>query len=166
MSKKLFLFLFAANVALALVSWAILPERVAIHFGASGWPDNWASGRVNALAFIGLHLVLWLAIYGSQGLIFIFPARFVNLPNKDYWLAPANRERTQQILSGLMYRFGVAIFAFFFAIGLLALQANRSDPVRLNLPVFFLCLGLFMLYTVAWVVAFFRCLRRPAPGAA
>ena len=40
MTRTAFILSYMANVLLALVSLAILPERVAIHFGWGGMPDN------------------------------------------------------------------------------------------------------------------------------
>lgn len=44
MRLALYLSLFA-TLLLALVSWILLPERVAIHFGAGGVPDDWGSRK-------------------------------------------------------------------------------------------------------------------------
>ena len=43
---------FTANVLLMVVSLAILPDQVAIHFGRGGAPDSWASKEVNVLAAV------------------------------------------------------------------------------------------------------------------
>lgn len=159
-----FLLSFAANVALDLMSLAILPARVAIHFGSGGLPNGWASNAFNTLALLGLHGFLFCAFVFTPRLIFAVPARWVNLPNKSYWLAPENRRRTAALLDSQMAQFGTALLLFLFAVGLLALRANRSISVRLNERAFLLFLSLFLVFTIAWCVAFYRRFRLPPAG--
>ena len=161
MTRATFILCYVANVILALVSLAILPERVAIHFGWGGIPDNWGPNTVNTLFLIGLQTVLFLALYFSPRMAVIIPAKFVNLPHKEFWLAPENRDRFQAKFSAFVHRFGAALFAFLFAVGLLSIQANLSQPVRLQERPLFVLLALFLAYTLAWVIVFFRGFRLP-----
>ena len=55
----------------------------------------------------------------------------------------------------------VAMFGFLFAIGLLTLHANLSDPVQLDAPLFFGAAIVFLLYTAYGCVKFFRAFRIP-----
>lgn len=161
MTRATFILCYVANVILALVSLAILPERVAIHFVWGGMPDNWASSSFNTLFLIGLQTVLFLTLYFSPRLVGIVPARYVNLPHKEFWLAPENRARFQAKFTALMHHFGAALFVFLFAVGWLSFQANLSQPVRLQERPLFILLALFLAYTLAWVVALFRSFRLP-----
>lgn len=159
--RKLFILMLIANVAVTLVSLIVLPERVAIHFGAGGVPNGWASNLVNALLMTGTHALLFCLLYFSPRLVVIFPAWCINLPHKEYWLKPGNLPKTQEKLNHFMWQFGAAIFLFFLVVGLLALQANLVDPVRLSLQVIYPVLGLFLLYTIGWLIAFYRAFRLP-----
>ncbi len=156
-----FIISFMANALLALLSLALLPARVAIHFDPGGTADGWAPGYVNSLIFLGLDTGLFLSLYFSPRLILAFPAEWVNLPNKHFWLAPENLLRTGEKISALMYRFGTAMFLFLFATGLLTVQANLAEPVKLNERLLLMFLGLFLAYTVVWVVFFYRSFRVP-----
>ena len=164
MTRAAFLLCYVANVILAVVSLAILPERVAIHFGWGGMPDNWASSSANTLFLIGLQTALFLTLFFSPRLAVIIPARFVNLPHKEFWLAPENRARFQAKFTAFMHRFGTILFVFLFVAGLLSIQANLSNPVRLQERPLFVCLALFLAYTLAWVIVFFRGFRLPDPS--
>lgn len=159
--RRAFIVCFLANVVLALVSWLILPERVAIHFGSGGLPNNWASSHENSLIMLGINSVLFFSLYFSPRLTLMFPAKWINLPHKAYWLAPEHRTRTAEKIAAQMHRFGVAIFLFLFATGLLTIQANLSDPVCLNEPLAMSFLAAFLVYTVVWCVQFFRSFRIP-----
>jgi uncharacterized membrane protein len=153
--------MFIANVAVTLVSLAVLPERVATHFGAGGMADGWASNQVNALITTGVHVILFCCFYFTDRLIFLFPPSLVNLPNKEYWLDPANKPRTIEKIQGLMWNLGAVMFLFLLVLGLLALQANLAKTVRLNEPVFFAALGALLVYTIGWLVVFYRTFRIP-----
>ena len=159
--RLLFIILFIANVALAVVSLFLLPARVAIHFSTGGAPDSWASKEANALVFLSLHLLLFGLFFFIPFLICRCPPHLVNLPNKDYWLKDENKAEMSRKLVSLMSEFGIAIFGFFFLVGLLTLQANLSEPVRLNQIWFMTAFIVFMLYTVFWCVKICRSFRVP-----
>ena len=156
-----FIVVFIANLVLSLVSLVLLPSCVAIHFGLGGMANNWAPSYVNALFFIGTNAFLFLFIYFTSRLVFKFPTKWINLPNKDYWLRVENKGRTVAMFSSLMYEFGIALFLFLFVVELLAIEANLSQPVRLNEKLFLSALILFLLYTVYWCIRLFRAFRLP-----
>ena len=162
--RALFILAFGANLALAVLSLFLLPERTAIHFGAGGEANGWAPRHVHILLSVATSLLLFLLLYTVPLWTFKVPAKWINLPHKDYWLAEENRPRAQAILARLLYEFGAAIFLFLFVTGLLVLQANLAPPPRLNEPVLLGALALFLLYTVAWCVRLYRGFRMPAGG--
>lgn len=159
--KTIFIMSFAANIALSVVSLVVLPERVAIHFGANGMADSWAPNYINTLIMTGTEVLIFFSFYYSSRLMMVFPKRLINLPNKDYWLQPERLPQTKLKINSWMYRFGTACFLFFLAIGALTIDANLSNPVAINLTVFFTCLGLFLAYTIWWIVEFYRDFRVP-----
>jgi hypothetical protein len=159
--RTIFCLVFVANVLLMAGSLAVLPDQVAVHFGRGGMPDSWASKEWNAILFILLETVLFLFFWFAPLLPFGAPPRWVNLPNKHHWLREENRPAFKRKFQNLMDRFGIAFFLFFLLIGVLAIQANLSQPVRLNEEAFLLGLGLFLGYTVLWTVGLFRAFRVP-----
>jgi uncharacterized membrane protein len=159
--RTLLCLVFAANVLLWLLSLVVLPDQVAVHFGRGGAPDSWASKEWNALLFVLLETPLFLLFWYAPLLPLGLPPRFVSVPNKDYWLREENRPAFKRRFQERMDRFGTAFFLFFFCIGLLTLQANLSQPVRLNERLFLLFLVLFLIYTVVWTVGLFRAFRVP-----
>lgn len=161
MTRKLFVAVFVANLALIVVSLFVLPPTVAIHFGPGGDPNNWASREVNALIFLALTLVLFVQFSLVPWLTFKFPRRLINLPNKEYWLSEENRPKAKAMLTGLLSEFGVGLLAFIFFMLLLVLDANLASPVRLKERLFFPAFAAFMVYTAYWCVRVFRSFRLP-----
>ncbi|NVZ08271.1 DUF1648 domain-containing protein [Allochromatium humboldtianum] len=68
MRLALYLSVFA-NLILALESWNLLPERVAIHFGAGGVPDGWGSSLTATGLSVGLSLLLFGVLTCSADLV-------------------------------------------------------------------------------------------------
>ena len=130
----------------------MLPETVAIHFGLGGRPDGWASKETHALLMFFVDVIAFLPIYFSSAVIDRMPARFLSLPYKAYWLKGENRDRAKVMLARMTDEFGLWLFGFLFGVSLLAIDANRSMPVRLNEPVFLMLLAAFLLYTLIWTV--------------
>ncbi len=159
--RIVFISVFIGNVILSIASLAILPSRVAIHFGLGGRADSWAPSYINVLLFIGTNIFLFLCFYFTPRLIFMFPSRWINLPNKDYWLRPEHKNRMLSQFSSLMLEFGTALFLFLFTVQLLTIQANLFHPVRLNEKVFISALIIFLTYSVYWCVKFFKAFRIP-----
>lgn len=159
--KTVFIFSFIANVALTLISLDILPPCVALHFGPGGAPNNWGSKYVSAFLFLVIQTVFFFLMYYSARTIFTFPPRWINLPNKDYWLKDENKHRAAEIISALMWQFGTALFVFLFIVNLLTIQANLSSPVRLDERAFLTALLAFFIFIVYWLVRFLRSFRVP-----
>lgn len=162
--RTLFLSGFIANLAVTLITLVVLPGRVAIHFGAHGAANGWASGRVNALIMTSVHLLIFCSFAFAGWLVGALPARWINLPHREYWLSPARRPQTADCVQIYCWRFGGATFLLLLAIGVLSLRANQTSPVTLNMQRFYAALGAYALYTVYWLIDLHRAFRLP-PGA-
>ena len=100
--RRLLISTFAANLVLTLVSLLILPDLVAIHFRGGGIPDAWASKWTHALIFMVIQLPLFALCLSVGRLTLNSPARWISLPNKDYWLAPEHREQAAAIMGRMI----------------------------------------------------------------
>jgi len=159
--SRLLTSLFVANLALMLVSLLMLPDQVAIHFGAGGRPDGWASKWTHVLLFVLIELPLFALFMLSGRLTLGVPAKWLSLPHKDYWLKPENRAELQARFGALMQEFGCALFGFLLVVGLLTLDANLSEPVRLDENLFLAAFAAYMLYVLYWLVKLVRRLKPP-----
>ena len=159
--RVLLIVAFVANVALALVGLAVLPDRVATHFGAGGAANGWGAKTISALLFIGIDALLFFPLFFAPRLVFVFPTRWMNLPNKDYWLRKENRPHLSAMVASFAHEFGVVIFAFLFFAQMLTIQANVSQPVRFDEKALLAALIVFLGYTVVWCIRYFRAFRVP-----
>jgi hypothetical protein len=123
--KGLVLALLAAAGARVVAVWDRLPERMASHFGASGQPDGFTSpqGFFGTMALLGGGVVVSLLVLPA--LLRYCPPQLINLPNRDYWLAPERRAAS-------IRRLGVWLSWFAFATGALLCFALELT-IRANL---------------------------------
>jgi len=157
--RMVFIGVFAVNVVATLVSLAVLPDRIAIHFGVNGLADGWAPSSVNALLMTGVNVVLFCSLFFAHRVVGRVPGWCISLPNKDYWLGATNRGRAVTKIRDFLWRFGIATFLFLFIVSLLSIQANLAEPVRLDLRIFLSALAAFLGYTIWWTIRFYRAFR-------
>jgi uncharacterized membrane protein len=130
LSRKAALIALAAFLVLALVQnawyWSQLPDRVAIHFGPNGQPNNWMNRFGATLLMLALQIGMPLFLYGIAWSIKLFPPSLVNIPHREYWLHPDRREQTLETANRTMSWVAVAVAAFTMAINHLTFVANRN----------------------------------------
>src|SRR6266568_3055820 len=71
-----------------------LPERVATHFDGAGHPNGWMSRSALLKGGAAFGLAFPLLVVGICALVRFLPAAAINLPRKEYWLAPERRGET------------------------------------------------------------------------
>ena len=153
---SLFFAILAAALLQGLRDFPRLPERMASHFAASGMPNGWMDKRqffllyaVVILAAFFVEFRLARSVAGNSG-------SKLNLPNKDYWLAPERRAGTFAYIEQFFAWFGCALLLLaVFAMGL-AMRANFSDPVQLPTVPIVSAIAAFILFNIAGVIAMHR----------
>jgi hypothetical protein len=137
------------------VSSGQLPARVASHFNAAGVPDGWMHRASYLWSMAGMAVGMAAFLVGIFFSIRFFPPSLINLPHRDYWLAPDRRQETIEF----MFRAGVwlATFeaAFLFAVHRLVVAANSSRPVAMSSNIWWL-LAVFLLATIGWSYVLIR----------
>src|SRR5436305_13166641 len=90
----LLLALYAVFAGSLIYAAGELPERVATHFDFRGEANGWMSKEADLLLMAALGVGLPLFLIGICYATRFFPARLVNLPHREYWLAPGRRRET------------------------------------------------------------------------
>jgi uncharacterized membrane protein len=138
-------------------SYSELPARVASHFDIEGRPNGWMSRDLCAGFSVGLALLLPGIIISMMAGAGKIPVSFINLPHRDYWLAPERRQAALAIL--LRYALWLSCMNVLFVTGLhwLIVQANipgvASHFSGLGIA---LVAGLFLAGTGLWTVLLLR----------
>jgi hypothetical protein len=101
MKRALLLIAASAAVYAIAATWAAsrLPEGdVAMHINTAGQVDRYASRAGAVSTFIGLGGFLFGLAVILTCLMRVTPARWLNVPNKDYWMAPERAPKTRQMI--------------------------------------------------------------------
>ena len=139
---------------------AKMPPMVASHFDGEG--------RANAFMTRGGygHFVLAVAVGMPLAVVGILTAVYsratnMNLPNRDYWLAPQRLARTRAFLVAHGVWFGSLLVMLGCFIHWLELVANHAQPPHLPNQAMLGGIILFLLATAIWLGAIIVALRRP-----
>jgi uncharacterized membrane protein len=131
---------------------ATMPPVVATHFGSSGAPNGWQTqSQFFTLELILLGVCLLLA-FGIPRLVRALPLSLVNLPNKEYWLAPERRNATLAYFKAQFAWFGCVVLAFLLVVNQLVFQANQTQPRHLDSTTFVIAMLGFLAYMGIWTV--------------
>jgi uncharacterized membrane protein len=158
----LFLALVLAALAQAIWQHGHLPERVAVHFNGSGQPNGWMSRGQQTAWHVATVLFMTAVFQGIALLQPRLPKEYVNIPHRDYWLAPERAATTHAWVTGMVLRMGCAVIVFFLALFHLLYQANLSPQPRLDGTVWMLT-GALLAAVAVTVIALALRFRRPRP---
>ncbi len=150
-------------VLFGLIEWAAaysrLPDVMATNFGGSGWPGGWMS-KPAASWTMNLMMAGAAGIFMLPGwLLRLTPTGMMNLPNRDYWLAPERRAATVRRLETRVWQMGLLTVVFLVFVNHLLIAANLLPEPRLSaafLPVFVSYMTLVGVWTVGLMLAFRR----------
>ena len=149
-SSVLFLVLVACAVVFVWFTSRFLPEVVASHFGASGA----ANGFMPRTFYVRFMLVFVAAL--PLFVVFLTTATLnspnvrINLPHREYWLAPEQRAETIEYLRQHMARFGTMLVVFLCSVHWLVVRANAVVPPTLSSSWFIGGLVVFLVSALVW----------------
>ena len=154
-------FLYLLFIACLALTAGNLPERVATHFDLNGQPNGWMS-RSTHLAFIGgIGLVLPLIVTGVCFALRFAPDTSINIPNREFWLAPERRKETISFVFQHSLWLACGTVAFVTGVHLLIVQANRQIPVQLPIAPILAWAGCLIVGVTVWAVLMVRYFRSP-----
>lgn len=158
--RNLFYGLVAVSLLQSAFYYPQMPAVVASHFDAAGIANGWSSRNV----FFAVYLVMVAMVVG----IFAWLPRWsgkrgkvrMNIPNRDYWLAPLRREQTMEFLRRQMMLLGIAHLLLAIFSVQLAIIANLKPEPRLHAGMWW-ALGAYFLFVSLWVIRLVLHFRKP-----
>ncbi|HEY4370687.1 MAG TPA: hypothetical protein VGN52_02010 [Burkholderiales bacterium] len=159
-----FVTLMAASAAYFFFGTGVLPDRIAVHFAADGSPNGFSTReeyRHFLLVFgLGVPLAAALCVAVLPNLL---PAALINLPNKDYWLAPERRAQSMLYLGAHGFWLGCLLLLLMCGVHALVASANAAAAAGQHLAgsTFLWVLGGFFAGMAAWAVTLMLRFRRP-----
>jgi uncharacterized membrane protein len=150
--KIVYFLMLAMGVLQWVRAYPQLPDRMASHFDLYGRANGW---QPKEAFFVVMAVVI--AITGAIGflvprIIAAAPAELLNLPRKDYWLAPERREETLRFLQTQMEWFGCGVLFILLYAASQAIDANLPDHGPFGTQGMLYVLLAFVLLTTAGTV--------------
>jgi uncharacterized membrane protein len=152
----------AASAGFIWVTTQQLPPIVASHFGASGEANGFMPRTIYAFVMLLLAVGTPLFVAFVPSLLLNGSSNNINIPNREYWLAPARRKDTISSLVRALQYFAIGLALFLSYLHWLVVQANQLHPPALPFATVFYPLALFLVALVVWLVMLFRRFRKPA----
>jgi hypothetical protein len=90
--------------------------------------------------------------FGIPRIIAAVPVSLINLPHKEYWLAPERRENTLAYIRVWSAWFGCGLLAFLLFVMELAFRANLHTPPQFNNAAFVPALLAFVAFDTMLVL--------------
>jgi uncharacterized membrane protein len=154
--RGLFFAIFLAAIAQCVFGFHLMPDRMASHFAASGLPNGWMTKSQFFLVYAVTLLPALAVEFWVPRTIARKPKAKLNLPNKEYWLAPERRDATFVYFESFFAWYGCAFLLLVVFVMGLVMRANISPPPRLPTGPIVLALVAFVLFNVAAVAAMLR----------
>ena len=159
--KGLFFAIVLAAIAQCVHDFPLLPDRMASHFAASRIPNGWMTKPQFFMTYALLLLPAAALEFWVSHRIANKPDAKLNLPNKEYWLAPERRAETFAYFESFFAWFGcVFLLVEVLAMGL-AMRANFDTPPLLPTGPIVSVIAGFVLFNVVAVIAMFRRFSKP-----
>src|SRR5215475_101650 len=129
-----------------------VPGMMATHFGASGAANGWQTkGQFFFIELVMLGVCILIG-FGVPFFISKAPPSLINLPNKEFWLAPVRRDHTIAVLRIQMAWFACALLTFLIVVNQLVFNANEAVPHHLNGSQFTIAILTFLAFVAIWTI--------------
>lgn len=146
-----------ASIIIALAAAAFvwltsrrLPAIVASHFDLHGAADGFMARTTYAAFMLAFAAGLPLLVALLPNLLFRSAHVRLNLPHREYWLAPERRPETVTFLCRHNARFAFLLTLFLCYVHWLVVRANAAAPPRLSSPLLVAGLILFGVTGLVW----------------
>jgi uncharacterized membrane protein len=135
--------------------YPLLPRVIASHFDRHGFANGWQTKQRFFQFPTGMTLLSAFLVFAIPAIVSVMPRQLVNLPNKEYWLAPGQRTASMQFLSAWFAWFGCAVYAVIILTFDYAVQTNLHSPYGPNPMRLWYTLAAFAIFTFIWTIRLF-----------
>ncbi len=158
---RLFVILLVCAFVFVWLTSGLLPDITASHFGASGAANGFMPRESYLRFMLAFVVLLPLFMVLVTGAALRSPKARINLPNREYWLAPERRAETVRYLRLHMVRYGSMLVVFLCYVHWLVVVANAVTPPRMPLAGIIGGLIVFVFVSIGWTILLFLRFRKP-----
>ncbi|SRR5579883_153898 len=137
-------------------AYPLLTPVMASHFDAHGIANGWETKQRFFEIFGELTVLSAILVFGLAKLIGVMPVKFINLPNKQYWLAAGQRDASISYLGAWFAWYGCAVYVVILTAFDYAVQTNLHAPQAIGPARLWFTLAFFAGFTIYWTVLLFR----------
>jgi uncharacterized membrane protein len=150
----------AAAITYIFLTSASLPDHPATHFNVRGEP-NAAMSRDSYRAFMAfLVVVIPLLIAGIPALLARRWPMLLNIPNREFWMAPERIDATLVSIRTRTAILAAATIALQCFVHVLLMNANAAEQPRLDQQMLLIAIGTFAVFMIGWIVSLYRRFKR------
>lgn len=142
-------------VAFILSTSASMPENIASHFNGSGAPNAFMSQKGYIIFMLIFAVGIPAIVVSSISIALRSAPNNINIPNKEFWLSPQQKQKTIQFLTGHIAWLGSFIALFIAYVHWLLIKANQTQPAQLSNSLLFIGMGLLLLSIIVWAALLF-----------
>ena len=158
-SLRGFIALLVCALAFVWYTSNLLPDVVASHFNRAGAATGFLPRSVYRSAMMIVLLLPTVFLVVMPRVSLRRPDARINVPNREYWLAPERRAQTAALIAQRCTQFGVMLILFLCYAHWLVVHANREQPPTLSSGWLLGGLVVFLGSTARWaggLIAHFR----------
>src|SRR4029077_10985245 len=109
-----------------------IPEILGSPFARGGFVNGWENKAAVFSPELAVVVLATVVAFGIPSIVAAVPVSLINLPHKEYWLAPERRENTLAYIRVWSAWFGCGLLAFLLFVMELAYRANLRTPPHFN----------------------------------
>lgn len=132
-----------------------LPNVVASHFNGRGAANGWQTKSAFFGVFVGVSLLAALLGFAIPPIVVRIPPQYINLPSKQYWLAPEHRKETLEWLKAYFGWFACALYVLMIVVYDYAAQSNLHPDHPPGVARLVYTLVGFLAFVIVWLVRMF-----------
>ncbi len=157
LSFYIFVFLIGVAVAQFAFYYPVMPDPMVSHFGFSGKGDSEMSKNGFFILLGIIFLIMVISFIGMPRFFRKYKVKnSINLPNKDYWLAPERIDIFYDYFEHSFQWFGAATLILLITAIQLTFEANLQPEPVLNLKVFLTVFFGYLAFVIIWMISFYR----------
>lgn len=122
----------AAFLVEQLVTYNLLPQTVASHFGVSMAANCFVAKVQYFKSLLSAFMIMNAVFIAMIVLLPRIPSSLINTPNRQFWMQPKNRAELDNILRTRLYGLLTGINLIFTILSYYVFKANMSKPVVLS----------------------------------
>src|SRR5260370_37720107 len=148
--------IFFALVALGAAQVSFYAPRIrellGSHFSRGGSVNGWQTKAAFFATELAMIILATVISFGIPRIIAAAPVALINLPHKEYWLAPERREDTLAYIRVWSAWFGCGLLAFLLFAMELVFRADLRTPSQFNNAAFVPALLAFVVFDTILVL--------------